>query len=71
MKTWLSDFFLGRLEEAQATIAEAHAKKLDTPNLHLLVGLLAFTFMKNDTPGSAQEIAWSRGSSKKPCSWRA
>jgi hypothetical protein len=69
MKTWLSDFFLGRLEEAQATIAEAHAKKLDTPNLHLLVGLPAF--MKNDTPGSAQEIAWPRGSSKKPCSWRA
>lgn len=55
-----SYFFLGRLEEAQATIAEAHAKKLDTPNLHLLVYLLAF--VENDTAGSAQEIAWSRGS---------
>ena len=45
--------------EAEATIAEAHAKKLDSPNLHLLTYLLAI--MKNDTAGMAQEIAWSGG----------
>lgn len=55
-----SYFLLGQLEEAQATISEAHAKKLDTPNLHLLLYLLAF--MKNDTAGLAQKIAWSRDS---------
>jgi Flp pilus assembly protein TadD len=55
----LSYFFLGRLEESQATMVEAHAKNLDTPYLQLLVYLLAF--MKNDTTGTAQQIAWSRG----------
>ncbi len=55
----VSYYFLGQLEEAEATIAEAHAKKLDSPNLHLLTYLLAF--MKNDTAGMAQEIAWSGG----------
>lgn len=53
-------FFLGRLEDAEATIADAHAKKLDSPNLHLLTYLLAF--MKNDTAVMAKEIAWSAGS---------
>jgi len=54
-----SYWFLGRLEESQATMVEAHAKNLDTPYLQLLVYLLAF--MKNDTTGTAQQIAWSRG----------
>src|SRR5207248_9296674 len=36
-----SYWFLGRLEESQATMAEAHAKNLDTPYLQLLVYLLA------------------------------
>ena len=54
-----SYFLLGQLEETQATIAEARAKNLDTPDLHFLMYLLAF--MKNDTAGAAQQIAWSRG----------
>ena len=52
-----SYFFLDQMEEAQATIAEAHAKKLDTPYLHFLVYLLAF--VENDTAGMAQQVAWS------------
>jgi tetratricopeptide (TPR) repeat protein len=54
-----SYFFLGQLREAQAMIEEAHAKKLDTPYLQLLVYLLAF--MKNDKAVMAQQIAWSTG----------
>jgi len=54
-----SYFFLDRLDEAQHTIEEAWAKKLDTPFLHLLEYNLAF--LKNDAPGMAQQIAWATG----------
>ena len=52
-------FFLDRMPEAQATIEEAHAKKLDTPFLQLLMYLLAF--LKNDTASMAQQAAWATG----------
>jgi serine/threonine protein kinase/tetratricopeptide (TPR) repeat protein len=55
----ISFFYLNRIEEAQATIEEAHANKLDTPYLQRLVYLLAF--LKNDTAGMAKQIAWATG----------
>jgi len=54
-----SYFFLNRMEEAQATIGEAHAKNLDTPYLQLLLYLLAF--LKNDTASMAQQVTWAAG----------
>jgi eukaryotic-like serine/threonine-protein kinase len=52
-------FFLNRLDEVRVTIEEARAKKLDTPFLHLLRYYLAF--LKNDTAGMAQQLAWATG----------
>jgi len=52
-------FFLNRLDEAQHTIEEAWAKKLDTPFLHLLKYNLAF--IKNDSAGMEQQMAWVTG----------
>jgi eukaryotic-like serine/threonine-protein kinase len=54
-----SYFYLNRMEEAQATIREAHAKNLDTPYLQLLVYLLAF--LKNDTASMAQQVTRAAG----------
>ncbi len=54
-----SYFFLNRLDEAQVTIDEAWAKKLDTPFLHLLAYNLAF--MKNDSAVMEQQMAWVMG----------
>ncbi len=54
-----SYFFLNRLDEAQVTIEEAWAKKLDTPFLHLLEYNLAF--MKNDSAVMEQQMAWATG----------
>jgi eukaryotic-like serine/threonine-protein kinase len=50
---------LNRLEEAQATVEEAQAKKLDAPYLHLLAYQLAF--LQNDAAGMGQQLAWSAG----------
>jgi serine/threonine protein kinase/tetratricopeptide (TPR) repeat protein len=52
-------FALDRLEDAQATIEEAWAKKLDTPNLHFVMYWLAF--FKNDLAGMAQQVDWATG----------
>jgi tetratricopeptide (TPR) repeat protein len=54
-----SYFFLDRLEEAQHTIDEAWAKKLDTPFLHLLEYNLAF--LNNDSGAMEQQTAWAAG----------
>jgi eukaryotic-like serine/threonine-protein kinase len=52
-------FLLNRMEDAQATIEEAHAKQLDTAYLRLLVYLLSF--LKNDTVSMAQQVTWAMG----------
>jgi serine/threonine protein kinase/tetratricopeptide (TPR) repeat protein len=52
-------FALDRLEDARATIEEAWAKKLDTPNLHFVMYWLAF--FKNDLAGMTQQAVWATG----------
>jgi eukaryotic-like serine/threonine-protein kinase len=52
-------FALDRLEDARATIEEAWAKKLDTPNLHFVMYWLAY--FKNDLAGMAQQVVWATG----------
>jgi len=52
-------FFLNRLDEAQHSVEEAWAKKLDTPFLHLLTYNLAF--IKNASAATQQQIAWATG----------
>ena len=47
------------MEEAQATIAEAHAKSLDTPFLRLVLYHLAF--LRRDTASMAQQVNWAAG----------
>lgn len=54
-----SYLFLNRFDEAESTIQEAQAKKLDSPVLHLLSYQIAF--LKNDAPGMAREAAWGEG----------
>jgi serine/threonine protein kinase len=52
-------FLLNRFEEARSTIEAAWTRKLDTPNLHLILYSLAF--LKNDTAIMAQQAAWATG----------
>ena len=47
---------LNRLTEAQATIEEAQAKKLDSSTLHITRYLLAF--WQRDAEGMAKQVAW-------------
>lgn len=54
-----SYLFLNRLEEAQATIEVAWAKKLDTSYLHSIAYVLAF--FRNDATGMEQQSAWIMG----------
>ena len=50
---------LNRLEEAQSTVEEAQAKKLDSSSLrHLLYEL---RFLQNDAAGMSQQVAWAAG----------
>jgi tetratricopeptide (TPR) repeat protein len=51
--------FLNRLQEARAVIEEAQKKNLGSPGLHFDLYLQAF--LKNDTAGMAQQLAWSAG----------
>ncbi len=51
---------LNRLDESRATTADARAKKLDSPFLHLLSYQLAF--LQKDAAGMSQEVAWAAGS---------
>ncbi len=52
-------FALDRLEDARATIEEAWAKKLNTPNLHFVMYWLAC--LKNDLEGMTQQVVWATG----------
>jgi serine/threonine protein kinase/Flp pilus assembly protein TadD len=54
-----SYLFLNRLQDAAATAAEAQSKKLDSPALRL--NLYRLAFLRNDTNGMAQQLAWSAG----------
>lgn len=53
--------YLNRFAEAQATIAEARAKNLDSPSLHFASYQLAF--LQNDPAGMQRELAWAAGKS--------
>jgi tetratricopeptide (TPR) repeat protein len=46
---------LGRFDEAKATIDQAVARKLDVPNLHQMLYLLAF--VENDAPAMDRELS--------------
>jgi tetratricopeptide (TPR) repeat protein len=46
---------LGRLDEAKATANEAIAQKLDVPNLHVALYLVAY--LQNDVPAMSHEIS--------------
>ena len=48
---------LNRLQDVKATVA-AQAKKLESPQLHLL--LYSIAFLQDDAPGMAQQVAWSK-----------
>jgi serine/threonine protein kinase/tetratricopeptide (TPR) repeat protein len=51
--------YLDRLEEARAAAEQAQARNLDSPPLH--VSLYKIAFLRNDTAGMAQQVAWSAG----------
>jgi serine/threonine protein kinase/tetratricopeptide (TPR) repeat protein len=48
-----------RFDEARATAEEAQAKKLDSP--YLRAALYQLAFLKNDTAGMVQNVAWAAG----------
>ncbi len=50
---------LNRFDEARATLEEAKAKRLDSPNLRLSRYQLAF--LKNDWAGMTEQAAWAAG----------
>ena len=50
---------LNQLQEAQSTIQEAQAKRLDSPAFHILLYRLAF--LQSDASGMEQQIAWASG----------
>jgi DNA-binding winged helix-turn-helix (wHTH) protein/tetratricopeptide (TPR) repeat protein len=52
-------FTTGQLEQAQTTIREIQAKKLDSPPIHLLLYSLAFA--RNDADAMGREVAWAAG----------
>jgi len=50
---------LGRYEDARATVKEAQEKKLDSAPLRMTLYELAF--LKDETGGMAEQVAWSEG----------
>ena len=50
---------LNRVEEARAAVQEAHAKRVDSDGLHYKLYRIAF--LKNDSSGMAQQVAWAKG----------
>lgn len=50
---------LNRSEEARATADEAKTKRIDFAGLR--GNLYALAFLQNDTPGMAEQVAWSAG----------
>jgi eukaryotic-like serine/threonine-protein kinase len=55
----LNYFSLNRFDEARVTAQEVQAKDPENPDLHQLLYLLAF--LRNDSAGMAQQVAWSTG----------
>ncbi len=54
-----SYFLLNRLSETRSTIEEAQAKKLDSPDLHILSYLLAF--LGDNATEMNRQVAWGEG----------
>jgi serine/threonine protein kinase/tetratricopeptide (TPR) repeat protein len=50
---------LNRLDEASAAASDALSKNLDSADLRLYLYQLAF--LKNDSPGMAQQVSWAAG----------
>jgi eukaryotic-like serine/threonine-protein kinase len=50
---------LNRFDEAKATIEQATAHKLDSPNIHAL--LYTFAFLRNDSGDMERQVAWGAG----------
>ncbi len=50
---------LNRLEEGRSSVEEAMAKKLDSPFLRQQ--LYSLSFLQNDGPGMARQVAWATG----------
>ena len=50
---------LGRLDETRATVQQAQAKNLDSPQLHF--DLYALAFLEGDATGMAQQVTWAAG----------
>jgi tRNA A-37 threonylcarbamoyl transferase component Bud32/Flp pilus assembly protein TadD len=48
---------LNRLQDVEATVA-AEGRKLESPQLHVL--LYSIAFLRDDAPGMAQQMAWSK-----------
>jgi eukaryotic-like serine/threonine-protein kinase len=48
---------LNRLQDVEATVA-ADGRKLESPQLHVL--LYSIAFLRDDAPGMAQQMAWSK-----------
>ena len=55
----MSYLAVGRLDEARATADEALRKDLDSP--YLRDDLYVLAFLRNDTAGMAQQLAWGAG----------
>jgi eukaryotic-like serine/threonine-protein kinase len=51
--------YLNRLGEAEATVDQALANKLDSPKLHIRLYQLAF--LRNDPTGMLRQVSWSAG----------
>jgi eukaryotic-like serine/threonine-protein kinase len=51
--------FVNRFDDAQATLGQAQAKKLDSAALHFQ--MYAIAFLQNDTARMAQEVQWAAG----------
>jgi len=54
-----NDLVLGRLDDAEATIKQAFARKLDDSDLHQV--LYALAFLKGDEKAVAEQAAWGKG----------
>jgi Tfp pilus assembly protein PilF len=55
---------LGRLDEAKATIATAHGRKLDAPDLHGI--LYAIAYLQNDPATMKRQLDFSAGTRSEP-----
>jgi len=51
--------FFNRVEDARAVIRDAQERNLDSPDLRMRLYFLAF--LRNDTAGMAEQVAWAAG----------